>query len=257
MGGALALAPLAVRSRRRTTTVTPRGDQALLLAAGLALALHFALFQGSLALTSVASASTLATASPIFVAIGSWWLLREPATRRVRFGLALTVAGAATIGIMDTVDHELGARALAGDAMALGSALAMSAYLLVGRGVRPRVDAASYSATVYGWAALALGATCAVLGVPLIGYDPEVWLALAGIVVGPQLLGHTVFNTLLRRVSATVVAIAVLAEPLGAGLLAWLVLAELPAQGFWLGAPLVLLGVAVSATRGRRRAVRE
>ncbi len=52
------------------------------------------------------------------------------------------------------------------------------------------------------------------------------------------------FNLLLQVLPATTVAVAILAEPVGAGLLAWLVLGELPPALFALGAPLVLLGVA-------------
>lgn len=253
VGGALALAPLAIRHQRRARTPVTALDHRWLVLAGAALALHFALFQGSLALTSVASAVTLATASPVFVALGAWWVLREATTRRVRWGMVLTMVGAATIGIADATGHGPGAVALVGDVMALGSAVAMSAYLLTGRAARPRVGAATYSAIVYGWAGLGLGAICLALGVPLTGYRAATWLAIAGIVVGPQLLGHTVFNALLSRVTATVVALAVLAEPLGAGVLAWLLLGELPAPGFWLGGPLVLAGVGIAATRGSRR----
>jgi drug/metabolite transporter (DMT)-like permease len=162
------------------------------------------------------------------------------------------MAGAAVIGLADAAGHDWGLRALAGDAMAFGSALAVTGYFLVGRATRPRVRAVTYSTVVYLWAALTLLAACLALGVPLTGYAPVTWLALAGIVVGPQLLGHTVFNTLLSTVSATVIAIAVLSEPLGAGLLAWALFDELPSGGFWVGAPLVLAGVAI-ATVSRRR----
>ena len=248
VGGAVALAPFALRDQLTTTSRVARSDHRWLALSGLALGLHFALFQGSLALTSVASAVTLATASPVFVAVGAWWLLGEATTRRVWTGMALAMGGAVTIGLADLAG-EVGGRALTGDVMAIASAVAMGAYLLVGRATRGRVHAATYSSLVYAWAALGLGAACLALEVPLWGYTPATWLALAGIVVGPQLLGHTVFNALLARVAATVVAIAVLAEPLGAGVLAWVLFAELPAPGFWLGAPLVLLGVGVAAAR--------
>ena len=248
VGGAVALAPFALRDQLTTTSRVARSDHRWLALSGLALGLHFALFQGSLALTSVASAVTLATASPVFVAVGAWWLLGEATTRRVWTGMALAMGGAVTIGLADLAG-EVGGRALTGDVMAIASAVAMGAYLLVGRATRGRVHAATYSSLVYAWAALGLGAACLALEVPLWGYTPATWLALAGIVVGPQLLGHTVFNALLARVAATVVAIAVLAEPLGAGVLAWVLFAEVPAPGFWLGAPLVLLGVGVAAAR--------
>ena len=249
VGGAVALAPFALRDQLTSASRVSRSDHRWLVLSGLALGLHFALFQASLALTSVASAVTLATASPVFVAVGAWWLLGEATARRVWIGMALAMGGAVIIGLADLAGHEVGGRAVSGDAMALGSALAMGAYLLVGRATRGRVHAATYSSLVYAWAALGLGAACLALEVPLWGYGPATWLALAGIVVGPQLLGHTVFNALLARVAATVVAIAVLAEPLGAGVLAWLLFAELPAPGFWLGAPLVLVGVGVATLR--------
>ena len=48
-----------------------------------------------------------------------------------------------------------------------------------------------------------------------------------------------------------VVAVAILTEPVGATALAWLLFGELPAATFWVGAPLVLAGVWLAATRQR------
>jgi drug/metabolite transporter (DMT)-like permease len=249
--GALALTPLAVRAQRRRGVRLDRRRHRQLAASGVALALHFALFQGSLALTTVASAVTLATMSPIFVALGGWWFLREPTDRRTWVGMAITIVGAVTIGVADLTAIDLGPRALVGDAMAFASALAVTGYLLVGRHARREVAGATYSAVVFGWSAAVLLPVCLATGTPLWGYDPVTWLAIGGIVLGPQLLGHTVFNALLSTVPATVVSIVVLSEPVGAGVLAWLVLGETPAGWFALGAPMVLVGVAVATVRRR------
>jgi drug/metabolite transporter (DMT)-like permease len=43
--------------------------------------------------------------------------------------------------------------------------------------------------------------------------------------------------------------VAILTEPVGATALAWLLFGELPAATFWVGAPLVLAGVWLAATR--------
>jgi drug/metabolite transporter (DMT)-like permease len=248
LAGALALAPLAWRDRRRGF-VADRTTHRLLGWSGVWLGLHFLLFQGSLALTTVASSVTLATMSPIFVALGGWWLLGERTARRTWVGMALTVAGAVGIGLADAGAIDLGPRALVGDAMAFASAIAVTGYLLIGRRVRGHVPAASYSCLVYAWAALSLVPVVVALGVPLTGYSTATWLALAGIVVGPQLLGHTVFNTLLSDVSATIIAIVILAEPVVATLMALVLLDEAPATLFWIGAPRVLVGVAIATTR--------
>jgi drug/metabolite transporter (DMT)-like permease len=249
--GALALAPLAIRAQRRSATrLTPQRHRQLAFS-GVVLGLHFALFQGALALTTVASAVTLVTMSPIFVALGGWWWLREPTDRRTWLGMGVTILGAVTIGLADLTSVDLGPQALLGDAMAFGGALAVTGYLLVGRLARRDVPGATYSAIVFGWAAITLLPLCLLTSAPLGGYRPMVWLAIGGIVIGPQLLGHTVFNALLSTVPATVVSIVVLSEPVGAGVLAWLLLDETPAGWFLLGAPLVLLGVAIATVRRR------
>lgn len=253
-GGALALAPFAVRVRRRGL-VLDRLPLRALGASGLFLALHFALWIGSLSFTTVASSVTLVTASPIFVGLGAAWFLHERPGRRTWLGMALTIAGAVLIGVGDASGLPLGARALGGDAMALGGAVAVTGYLLIGRSQRRReLPNVVYASVVYGVAAIALLVVCIATGASIAGYSAETWLAIAGLIVGPQLLGHTVFNALMREVSATAVSIVVLAEPIGATLLAWLLLDELPAALFWAGGPLILVGVAVATVRGRRLA---
>ena len=115
-------------------------------------------------------------------------------------------------------------------------------YLLIGRVMRQRLPVSTYAASVYGTAAAVLLPACLLTGSSLGGYAAGSWLAVAGVVIGPQLLGHTVFNSLLTSVSATVVSVVLLIEPVGATALAWLLFHELPAAGFWVGAPLVLAG---------------
>lgn len=251
LGGAVALAPFALRSRRTGPPLSPTRRRQL-AGSGVFLAVHFALFLGSLALTTVASAVTLTTMSPIFVALGGMWFLGERTERQTWIGMAVTTLGAILIGVADANAIELGPRALLGDAMAFAAAIAVTGYMLTGRVTRRDVPATVYSATVYTWAAVVLLPVCLAVGAPLWGYDTVTWLAIAGIILGPQLLGHTVFNTLLSTVPATVVAIVILAEPVGSTILAWLLLDELPARLFWVGAPFVLVGVFVATVRSRR-----
>lgn len=247
-GGALALAPFAWRARRRARG-RPRLPHGLLAAAGVLLALHFALWIASLSFTSVASSVVLVTASPLFVGAGTAVLLAEPVSRRTWAGALLAVAGAIGIGLADFDGTPAGGRALVGNAMAFGGAVMVAGYLLIGRSLRQRLPVSVYAAAVYGAAAVVLLAACLAAGVPLRGYQAGTWLAIAGLVVGPQLLGHTVFNALLSTVSATVVAVVVVAEPVGATALAWALLSEVPPPGFWLAAPLVLAGVYLATTR--------
>jgi drug/metabolite transporter (DMT)-like permease len=248
LAGAAVLAPFA---RRGPVGGLAPGDPARLGAAGALLAAHFALWNASLSLTSVGAATTLISCTPLFVGIGARFLGEAP-DRRTWAGIVLATVGAVVIGVSDAVAGPVegsratccpaGASALLGDAFAFVGSAAMAGYLLLGRVVRRRLPVSAYAASVYGIAAAVLLPACLLTGASLAGYPAGSWLALAGVVVGPQLLGHTVFNSLLTTVSATVVSVVLLLEPIGATALAWLVFDELPAAGFWFGAPLVLAG---------------
>jgi drug/metabolite transporter (DMT)-like permease len=248
--GAAALIAPALRSR-----VSPDGRQRLLLVvSGVLLAMHFWWWFLSLGLTTVAASAVLVSLSPVAVGVGSAWLLSEPPGPRVWSGLALTVVGAIVI-----VADDLGgvsARAFVGDALAFAAALAVAGYLLLGRQVRRTLPVTVYASWTYGTAAAVLAALALATGTPLgvvAPFDRATWLAIAALVAGPQLLGHTVFNLVLGRVPATVVAVVVIAEPVGATILAAVLLDEAPTGLFYVGAPLVLGGVLLAATPGRRR----
>jgi drug/metabolite transporter (DMT)-like permease len=244
LAGAAVLAPFARRGRAGGLA---RGDLALLGTAGVFLAAHFALWNASLALTSVGAATTLVSCTPLFVGIGARFLGEAPG-RRTWAGIALATVGAVVIGVSDALAGPVagaqatGASALLGDVLAFAGAAAVAVYLLIGRVMRQRLPVSTYAASVYGTAAAVLLPACLLTGSSLGGYPAGSWLAVAGVVIGPQLLGHTVFNSLLTSVSATVVSVVLLIEPVGATALAWLLFHELPAAGFWVGAPLVLAG---------------
>jgi drug/metabolite transporter (DMT)-like permease len=243
LAGAAVLAPFARRGR---TGLAP-GDLARLGAAGVFLAAHFALWNASLGLTSVGAATTLVSCTPLFVGAGARFLGEAPG-RRTWAGIGLATVGAVVIGVSDAIAGPVagapagGASGLLGDALAFAGAAAVAVYLLIGRVMRRRLPVSTYAASVYGTAAAVLLPACLLTGSSLGGYAAASWLAVAGVVAGPQLLGHTVFNSLLNSVSATVVSVVLLIEPVGATALAWLAFGELPAAGFWVGAPLVLAG---------------
>jgi drug/metabolite transporter (DMT)-like permease len=248
---AVVLAPFALR----TGVVPARRQRYLLGLSGLLLGAHFALWFASLALTTVASSSVLVSLSPIVVGAGSALVLREPPSRTTWLGLVLSVLGAVVFVVDDLGGAAGGPRALLGDVLALAAALAVAGYLLLGRHARRTLPVSVYGLWTYGCAALALLAVSVTTGTNLgiggTGYPPATWLAIAGLVVGPQLLGHTVFNLVMGKVSATVVAVVIIAEPVGATLLAMLLLGEAPSGAFYVGTPLVLVGVLL-AVRAQR-----
>jgi drug/metabolite transporter (DMT)-like permease len=248
LAGSVVLAPFTPRGR---VAALDRADLARLGAAGLFLAVHFALWNASLGLTTVAAATTLVSCAPLFVGLGSVFLGEAP-SGRAWGGIALATAGAVVIGVGDATGFGGGPDAVWGDLLAFCGAVAVAAYLLLGRVARRRLPVSTYAASVYGVAAAALLPACLLTGSSLGGYQATAWLALAGVVAGPQLLGHTVFNGLLASVSASVVAVVMLLEPVIATALAWWLFAEVPGPSLWAGAPMVLAGVWLATTGSRR-----
>jgi drug/metabolite transporter (DMT)-like permease len=217
--------------------------------AGLLLAGHFWSWIASLDLTTVSSSVVLVSTQPIFVATLSTFLLHEPATRRQWTGILIAVAGAFVIG---WGDFGRGGTALVGDLLAVAGAVFVSGYYIIGRHLRQKLDLWLYIGIVYGVAAAAfllLGALHP--GVALAPWPARDWLIFLVLAAGPMMLGHTGMNYALRYVRAHVANLALLGEPVGATLIAWLLLDELPGVQTFIGAALILGGVALGMSRRR------
>ena len=239
--------PLAVVRRRSELTSAVRESGPALAASGLFLALHFALWIVSLHRTSVASSVLLVTTSPIFVGLGGWLLLKEPLYRRTVTGIAISLAGTAIVTLND---WGVGHHAFTGDMLALGGALAITGHLLIGRRQRQRVSALTYVAVINTSAAAILVAMAVLAGNALTGYSVATYGFLALLAAGPQLTGHFIFNYALGRVSPVVISIALLAEPVGSSILAFVVLGEIPDPPLYLGAVVILGGIALAIWPG-------
>ena len=217
----------------------------LMAVAGIFLALHFATWVTSLEYTSVTSSVVLVTTSPLWVAVASWFLLREKLTRPIIFGLFVAVVGGFIIGLGDTTQGSRSAPLL-GDFLALLGAFMVTGYWLIGRRMRSSQSLTAYVAIVYGTAALVLLMMVGVARQSLSGYDPIIYLWLVLLALVPQLIGHSSFNWALARLPAVSVAVATLGEPIGASILAYFLLGEAPTTLTILGAALVLTGIALT-----------
>lgn len=242
LAAAVLLAAEAAQGRRPP----PRADLAWCALSGAFLALHFGTWISSLQFTTVASSVVLVAMSPLFVGFFTRWILKEPLGPWTLAGLGLATTGAVAVG---WGDFGGGAEPLLGDALALVGAIAAAGYLVTGRHVRQRVGAGTYAAWVYGSAAVLLVAAALGAGQPLSGYSPETYLYLVLLALVPQLAGHTCFNWALAHLPATKVAVVILGEPVGATILAFLVLGELPGAVTLTGGGVILAGIAL-ALRG-------
>jgi drug/metabolite transporter (DMT)-like permease len=169
-------------------------ERRLSAVAGLFLAAHFATWVPSLSFTSVASSVALVATQPVWAAL----IARRRGVHvaaRAWTGIGLAVAGAV---VLAGVDLSLSPRALFGDLLALAGGVLAAAYVTVGAEVRRTVPTSVYALLCYAVAAAALLAVCLLGRQQLAGYDAGTWWALVAMVVGPQLLGHTLVNRVLR-----------------------------------------------------------
>jgi len=244
LGAALLLPPALVRRER-----FPRGQDLWAgIASGVALGAHFGFWISSLDHTSVAASVVLVSTQPVFVAILAYLIFGERTSPLSFAGILAALVGTAVIA----GDDSVGSAALLGNALALAGAVTVAVYVLIGRSARTGgIGVLPYSVVVYSAAALALLPVALVLDVRLWGYSGETWFWLSALTLGPQLMGHTVFNWALRYVEASVISGTILAEPVISALLAWLILAEKPGLPTILGGCVVLLGLFL-LLRGRR-----
>lgn len=235
------LLPVALVRCRAELRGLDRRELRLMGIAGVLLALHFATWIPSLSYTTVASATALVATQPVWAALISG-LRGFPVGRRVWLGIVVAMLGAL---LLTGVDLQVSGRALVGDLLALAGGVTAAAYMVAGSEVRRSVSTTTYTLLCYSVTALVLLVVCVVGRQSLAGYDAETWFQLAALTVAAQLLGHSLFNHVLRSISATVVSLALLMEIPGATLIAAVFLGQTPPLMALPAALLLLVGLAI------------
>ena len=222
----------------------------LAVLSGVCLAAHFATWITSLQYTSVASSAALVATTPFWVGIVARVWFKEALNRYRIIGMALTIAGSIGIAVSDQT-ASVGTNPLLGNLLAIVGAISGSAYFLLGRGLRSDLPLLHYIWMTYGAAALVLLVAALGFGYTTVPTAGITWLVLIGLALGPQLLGHTSINYAMRHLSALLVTIALLGEPVGSAILAFVLFQEQVAPLQVMGLIGLLLGIGVTAVGER------
>jgi len=215
-----------------------------LMGVGVVLAIHFASWITSLGMTSVASSVVFVHIDPIFVAIISHFFLKERINRRILVGIIVSLVGVTIIAMGDAAISEAN---LSGDLLALLGGLMLGIYLLGGRMYRRDLDLTTYVVPVYTSAALVLVLMSIITGESLTGYATRDYLLFFMIALVPMIFGHTLYNWALKYVPAPVVSVSLLGEPIGASILAFFLLNEVPSAQVLVGGTVTLVGILLSS----------
>lgn len=246
------LVPLALARNRDELRSLRRADVLALGGAGVLLAIHFSAWIPSVRLTTVAASTVLVSTQPVWTAVLARIFLGDRLRRAAAIGIGVALAGAVVIS---GFDFTLSGHAFLGDMLALTGAFAVAGHRIAGVGVRRRISILPFAAILYGVCSVVLVGVVLVSGTPFGGFQPEAWLMIALLALGPQVVGHTLFNYLVRELDPTVIAVAVMGEPIGATLLALGLFGEIPPIGAIAGGALLLSGIFIAvATQSRKTA---
>lgn len=246
LGAVACLTPLAWSAWRRHRHQLTAAQLRQPLVPGLLLAVHFITWIWGARLTPAANSSLIVNLVPLAFP----WLLQVWVGERVsRREWQATGLGLAGVVLLAVADARFSMRHALGDAVCFGSMLLYAAYLVQSRRNRDFPSLWLYVTGVYAVAGLTclgvygLGVALGMLPPPAAQpWTAAEWTSLAGLILLPTLLGHTLLNAAMQRMRGQVVALANQTQFLWAGLLGWIFLHELPGLPFAAAATLVLAG---------------
>jgi len=219
----LILIPLAGWKARDELRQLSRRDLKLAVLSGLFLAMHFATWISSLDYTAIANSVVLVNTIPLWVGLLTPFITGDRIQKSTVISIVLSVIGGGVIGFGD---FATGGQALWGDFLAIVGAFSAAIYLLLGRNLRRKLSLLSYVAVCYGSAAVILWLIVLLLKLPITGYSSQTVAAFWAMALVSQILGHSSYNWALKWFSTGFIAVALLGEPIGSTILAYIIFDE-------------------------------
>ena len=218
-------------------------ERRLIVAAGLLFAGDLAVWHWSIVLTSVANATLLANLAPIFVALAVWLLYGRRPTAMFLAGLAAALAG---VTVLLGGDFRAGGGAVLGDVLGVVTAMFYGAYQLTVTRARSRTT----TAVIMAWSglitAVALLPVALASGEQILPHSAAGWAKLAGLALISQVAGQSLIAYAMAHLPATFSSVGLLAQPVIAAALAWVLLGETLGWVEIAGGIVVLAGIRIA-----------
>jgi drug/metabolite transporter (DMT)-like permease len=241
LGGSLLTLPFALRHR------ADRNGVKWSVIAGILLATHFIGFFLAMRWTSVAAGTALVALQPIFAAIFVK-MTGGHIPSKAWFGMLVSFSG---VLLISGVDLNISIRSFLGDVAALISAALAALYMMAGSRAQRTVETTTYTAICYFICAMTALPIAILSGYSLYNFTAREWWIVVGLILGAQILGHTMFNATLKRVSPAIVSLIIFFEvPVSSVLAVWW-LGQKPPLGILPGIALILTGCVLVVTRTR------
>jgi len=213
---------------------------ALLSLAGILFGLDLTAWNWSLSLTSVANATVLGNAAPVFVTVAAWILFREKPTRLFITGLMLTLIG---VAITMSGSFAISPTSVLGDALGLLTAVFYGGYLLTVSRLRKSFRTSEIMAISGATAALFLLILTLATENHLAPLTLLGWIWLLALAYVSQVAGQSLVASTMAHLSAALSATILLIQPAGAAVLAWLLFDETFTYIQTIGILVILAGI--------------
>lgn len=240
---AAVLAPLFWRDYKRHRASYRVSDVKKTILPGLFLAAHLSSWIFGARLTAAAHASLIVNMMPIAMPFILYFTVREKVTAGEIVGSLLALAG---VALLAGGDLGLGMDNVAGDGICLLSMLMLACYMALARKNRDFATLWLYVTPLYlvaGLACLAVGLLLAsTTGAAVALESQNELLLILGLAVIPTVIGHSIINYSMKHFRGQLVSIAALGEFIFAGVMAFLLLGEVPQWAFYAAAGLVVAG---------------
>ena len=227
-------------SRTKTTSALKSRSIMFPLLAGVFTAFDLGLWTASLSYTTAANATLLGNTAPLWVALGTWLILKQKLSAAFWRGLAITLLGAALIMGTDFLLHP---RFGIGDAMAIFTGFFYGGYFLFTEQSRLHFDPVSHIWLVGVGASLTLFLVNTLLRYPMSGYPAQTWLVFLSTAVVSQLVGYMSLAFALGHLPASIVSPTMILQPIMTTLLAIPLLNEIPSIWQAVGGAIALVGI--------------
>jgi DME family drug/metabolite transporter len=206
------------------------------------------LYFTSLAYTTIQHAAALLYTAPAFVAILSWFFLKEQLTSKKIVAVILSVLGAFLI--LGLVENEplFGSRTQIGDWLALGSGLAYSTWYVYGKVLcRNREPAVTAFLGMCIGGAMLFPLAFVTEGLP----TPQTltgWELIAALGIIPTAMAYLLYLAGLKLIEATAASVFAIMEPLTSAILAFYVFQETLTYDSLIGFGLIISSILLIST---------
>jgi drug/metabolite transporter (DMT)-like permease len=246
LGGSLLMLTFALRNKEWMRAENRQGMRWAALA-GVALSFHFIGFFIAMRFTTVAAGTALTALQPIFAA---YFVKRLGGhiPKQAWIGMIISFLG---VLIITGVDFQISRRAFIGDVAAIVCAALAALYVMLGSQAQRTISTSTYTSICYFVCAMTALPIALLTQTQVWGFSAREWWLLLALIAGAQILGHTMFNLALKRVSPAIVSLIVFFEVPVSAILAYWWLDQLPPVGTIPGLVLLLCGCAIFVLRNK------